>query len=159
MLESECVEDDGGRKQAEANFNIGVALEKRGDMSAAVEFLEKFYKLTMDQEWQDKVGDSLHDIASIQLYRTYTSLAEELYEEAPALSIEYLKKAYHMANEGGSKSEAGLASHRLGNIYEAVGDPEVATMYHKGYLDRCKRDKDKVGMGKAYEALARCQQR
>ena len=88
-----------------------------------------------------------------------------------------------------------MASHRLGNIYEAVGDPEVATMYHKGelnpgilaksvlrnqsqflclfryipdylivslfplgYLDRCKRDKDKVGMGKAYEALARCQQ-
>jgi hypothetical protein len=34
------------------------------------------------------------------LYRTYTCLAEELYEEAPSLSIEYLKKAFHMANEG-----------------------------------------------------------
>ena len=33
---------------------------------------------------------------------------------------------------GGNRTEAGLASHRLGNIYEAVGDPEVATMYHKG---------------------------
>eukprot|EP00116_Pleurobrachia_bachei_P017760 sb/3478022/ len=24
-----------------------------------------------------------------------------------------------------------MASHRLGNIYEAVGDPQVAKMYHK----------------------------
>jgi len=118
----------------------------------------KFYNLTTEQEWQDKIGDNLHDIASLQLYRTYTCLAEELYEEAPSVSIDYLKKAFHMANEGGNRTEAGLASHRLGNIYEAVGDPEVATMYHKGYLDRCKRDKDKTGMGKAYEALARCQQ-
>jgi len=158
MAESVSVKDDDGRKQAEANFNIGIALEKRGDLSAAVEYLEKFYNLTTDQEWQDTIGDSLHDQAALQLYRTYTSLAEEIYEQAPQMSIEYLKKAYHMANEGGDRTEAGLASHRLGNIYEAVGDPEVATMYHKGYLDRCKRDKDKVGAGKAYEALARCEQ-
>ena len=32
-------------------------------------------------------------------------------------------------------------------------------LYHAGYLDRCKRDKDKVGTGKAHEALARCEQR
>jgi len=153
-----AVEEDGGRKLAEANYNIGIALEKRGDLSSAVDYLEKFYNLTTEQEWQDKIGDNLHDIASLQLYRTYTCLAEELYEEAPSVSIDYLKKAFHMANEGGNRTEAGLASHRLGNIYEAVGDPEVATMYHKGYLDRCKRDKDKTGMGKAYEALARCQQ-
>ena len=37
---------------------------------------------------------------------------------------------------GGDRTEAGLASHRLGNIYEAVGDPEVATMYHKGNINR-----------------------
>lgn len=158
MSESSKVEEDGGRKLAEANYNIGIALEKRGDLSSAVDYLEKFYNLTTEQEWQDKIGDNLHDIASLQLYRTYTCLAEELYEEAPSVSIDYLKKAFHMANEGGNRTEAGLASHRLGNIYEAVGDPEVATMYHKGYLDRCKRDKDKAGIGKAHEALARCQQ-
>ena len=37
---------------------------------------------------------------TLQLYRTYTCLAEELYEEAPSVSIDYLKKAFHMANEG-----------------------------------------------------------
>ena len=60
---------------------------------------------------------------------------------------------------GGDRQEEGVASHRLGNAYEAVGDPEVATMYHKGYLERCKRDKDKLGIGRAHEALARCYQR
>ena len=56
-----------GRKQAEANFNIGVALEKRGDLSSAVEYLETFYTLSMEQEWQDKMGDSLHDQACLQV--------------------------------------------------------------------------------------------
>ena len=32
MEESSKVEEDGGRKLAEANFNIGVALEKRGSL-------------------------------------------------------------------------------------------------------------------------------
>ena len=36
---------------------------------------------------------------------------------------------------------------------------EQMFLYHAGYLDRCKRDKDKVGTGKAHEALARCEQR
>jgi len=158
MSESLRVAGDGGRKQAEANFNIGVALEKRGDLSSAVEYLETFYTLSMEQEWQDKIGDSLHDQACLQLYKTYTCLAEEIYEASPTGAIDYLKKAYSMAKEGGDRQEEGVASHRLGNAYEAVGDPEVATMYHKGFLERCKRDKDRLGIGRAHEALARCYQ-
>ena len=30
MAQSHAVKEDDGRKQAEANFNIGIALEKRG---------------------------------------------------------------------------------------------------------------------------------
>ena len=43
-----------------------------GDLSAAVEFLEKFYNLTTDQEWQDTVGDSLHDQAALQVRKPCT---------------------------------------------------------------------------------------
>ena len=38
-----------------------------GDLSSAVDYLEKFYNLTTEQEWQDKIGDNLHDIASLQV--------------------------------------------------------------------------------------------
>ena len=50
------------------------------------------------------------------------------------------------------------------NVFHTMQSISIAyftlTIFHfAGYLDRCKRDKDKTGIGKAHEALARCQQR
>ena len=46
-----------------------------GDLSAAIEFLEKFFTLTTDQDWQNKEGEHLHDNAAIQVdFFLYPSL-------------------------------------------------------------------------------------
>ena len=41
MAQSHAVKEDDGRKQAEANFNIGIALEKRGNFMTGGYFQSK----------------------------------------------------------------------------------------------------------------------
>lgn len=149
------IRGDGRRKESEANCNMGLASEKRGDLIKAAEYLESFYNLTKGRLWQTDNGDNLHSLSCSHLRRVYTTMADEIKEEDLMKSIEYLLKAYGMAKESGDSQQEGLAGYRLGNTYEEIGDAETAILYHNGYLEKCQQNSDDVGMGRACQALAR----
>ncbi|KAK2563254.1 Tetratricopeptide repeat protein 29, partial [Acropora cervicornis] len=149
------IRGDGRRKESEANCNMGLASEKRGDLLKAAEHLESFYNLTKGRLWQTDNGENLHSLSCGHLRRVYTTMSEKIKEEDRMKSIDYLLKAYGVAKESGDIQQEGLAGYRLGNAYEEIGDPETAILYHNGYLEKCQEGSDNVGMGWACQALAR----
>ncbi len=72
------VRGDGGRKEAEANFNLGIASEKKMDFDQAVSFMEVFYNLSSDKEWEDEHGNILHKKGCESLQRIYTQIAVQV---------------------------------------------------------------------------------
>lgn len=149
------IRGDGRRKESEANCNMGLASEKRGDLCKAAEYLESFYNLTKGRLWQTDDGENLHSLSCGHLRRVYTTMADEVKEADMMKSIDYLLKAYGMAKESGDSQQEGLAGYRLGSAYEEIGDAETAILYHNGYLEKCQQNTDDVGMGRACQALAR----
>ncbi|XP_031553571.1 tetratricopeptide repeat protein 29-like [Actinia tenebrosa] len=149
------IRGDGRKKESEANCNMGLALEKNGDLLKSVEYFEAFYNLTKGRLWQNDDGENLHSLSCENLKRVHTAIADGLKEEDMMASISYLLKAYEMAKESGNAQQEGLAGYRLGKAYEEVADPETAILYHNGYLEKCQQLSDGVGMGRACQALAR----
>lgn len=149
------IRGDGRRKESEANCNMGLASEKRGDLFKAAEYLESFYNLTKGRLWQTDDGENLHSLSCGHLRRVYTTMADQVKEADMMKSIDYLLKAYGMAKESGDSQQEGLAGYRLGIAYEEIGDAETAILYHNGYLEKCQENTDDVGMGRACQALAR----
>lgn len=149
------IRGDGRRREGEANANMGLALEKRGDMAKAAQYFESFYNLTKGRLWQTDSGENMHSLSCDHLRRVYSTIADEVKKEDMQESIKHLLKAYEMAKEGGDASKEGMAGFRLGTAYEEVGDPETAILYHSGYLEKCQQNSDDVGMGRACQALAR----
>jgi len=153
------VRGDSRRKEAEANSNMGLAQEKRGNVMGAIGYFEAYYKLTKGRVWQNDDGEDLHANSCEHLRRVYTTIAEQMNPSDPMEAIEYLLKAYDMAKEGGESAVEGLAGYRLGNAYEEIGDPETAILYHNGYLEKCQQNGDDVGMGMACQALAKAHEK
>ncbi|EDO47081.1 predicted protein, partial [Nematostella vectensis] len=149
------IRGDGRRKESEANCNVGLSLEKKGDLHKAAEYFESFYNLTKGRIWQMDSGENLHSMSCENLRRVYTAISDLVTEEDVRAGIGYLLKAYEMAKESGDTRQEGLAGYRLGAAYESVGDPETALLYHNGYLEKCQQLQDDVGMGRACQALAR----
>lgn len=149
------IRGDGRRKESEANCNMGLASEKRGDLFKAAGYLESFYNLTKGRLWQTDNGENLHSLSCGHLRRVYTTMSDQVKEEDTMVSIDYLLKAYGMAKESGDSQQEGSAGYRLGNAYEQIGDAETAILYHNGYLEKCQQNSDDVGMGWACQALAR----
>ncbi|KAI1883654.1 hypothetical protein AGOR_G00233790 [Albula goreensis] len=80
LLSARMVKTDGGRREAEANANIGHVLTEQGQLETAQEHYEAFYHLTEGQAWKDEAGQTLHSQACQYLWRIYTLLADNLLE-------------------------------------------------------------------------------
>ncbi|XP_055502397.1 tetratricopeptide repeat protein 29 [Leucoraja erinacea] len=145
----------GGQKMAEANANIGTAYEEKGELDKAAEHYEIFHELTVGQTWQDENCCLHFTHACTNLWRIYTSLADEKLESAQDKEArEFLRKAYDIAKEGGDTKMELAALYRVALGYLSTGDPERAITYLQTYLELSSSIDDDAGLGKAYEALA-----
>mgnify|MGYP002804017197 CR=1 FL=1 len=150
------VRGDGRRKEAEANFNMGVAYEKQEYYIEAMQCFEHFYNLTNGRLWQmEDTGRTLFSMACESLQNVYTTLATQLKAVDPPESISFLLKAYKVAKEGDDLRGRGDASYLLGSAYLDNDDPETALLYHNEYLSICQENEDLTGMGKAHRAMAK----
>jgi tetratricopeptide (TPR) repeat protein len=119
------IKNDGRRREGEAHCNMGLSYESKGAFSDAARHFEHFYALTKSNEWYTNDGQNLLTLASDCLRRIYTAMAEEVVDHDGHKAIQYLLKAYEMAKEVDTETE-GLASYRLGNAYEFMGDSKTA---------------------------------
>eukprot|EP00795_Rhopilema_esculentum_P000833 gene833-10575_t len=148
------IRGDGRRKEAEANYNLGVTAEKRTDFMQAVHFTETSYNISKGKDWEDETGMKLHQKGCEALQRMYTSIAEQIEEEDVDQAIDYLQKALEMAQEAGNQKKIGEAEFRLGRACEDYGDSDSAIKYFADYLEICNVLRDDIGKAKACQALA-----
>uniref|UniRef100_A0A8D0L6I5 Tetratricopeptide repeat protein 29 n=1 Tax=Sphenodon punctatus TaxID=8508 RepID=A0A8D0L6I5_SPHPU len=119
---------DGGKKEAESHANLGLVYEEQGQLMKAAEHYEAFHQLTVGRMWRDERGQSHNLLACEHLWRIYTLLADKMLENNEhQQAIKTLIKAFEMAKKGNL------------NIYI-----EISTAL-------C----DSVGLGKAYQAIAK----
>lgn len=75
-----------------------------GELDKAAEHYEIFHELTVGQTWQDENCCLHFTHACTNLWRIYTSLADEKLESAQDKEArEFLRKAYDIAKEGECK--------------------------------------------------------
>ncbi|XP_036407768.1 tetratricopeptide repeat protein 29 [Megalops cyprinoides] len=156
LVSARMVKTDGGRKEAEANSNLGHVYMEQGQLERAREHYEAFHHLTETQAWKDEAGRTLRSQACECLWRIYTLLADKMLEnEEHGPAIETLTKAFEMAQEAGDKKIEGKAAYRVGLAYQCVGDQETAKRYLNMYMDISTVLGDDESLGKAYEAIAK----
>ncbi|KAM4807697.1 tetratricopeptide repeat protein 29 [Rhinophrynus dorsalis] len=153
------IKNDGGRKEAESHANLGLVDEEHGQLEKAAEHYEAFYHLTVGRIWKDETGRSHNSLACENLWRIYTLLSDKMLENKDCQqAIKTLIKAFDMAREGGDKKLEGEAAYRLGLAHISSGNPETSikvSTYLNTYMDISKALGDNVGLGKAYEAMAK----
>ncbi|XP_061109168.1 tetratricopeptide repeat protein 29 [Conger conger] len=156
LVTARKVKTDWGRKEAEANSNMGHVCTERGQLETARAHYEAFHHLTEGQAWRDEAGQALHSQACECLWRIHTLLADRMLENKdyrPA--IETLTKAFQMAREGGDKAVEGKAAYRVGLAYQSAGDHETAERYLNLYMDISTVLGDDESLGTAYKAIAK----
>ncbi|XP_074651285.1 uncharacterized protein LOC141906035 [Tubulanus polymorphus] len=157
---SSQVTDDDNLTLSEGHCNMGLAVEENGDYSNAAEHFESYHELTLNHDdWLNNNDQTLHAEACNHLVRIYTTIAYKLEPTDESQCLEYLLKAYNMAQEGGDKKLEGEASYRLGQGYEKTADAETALVYLMRFFEMCQELKDDDGLGLACEALAQAYQR
>ncbi|KAK2189244.1 hypothetical protein NP493_112g01025 [Ridgeia piscesae] len=152
------LKDSDGRLMAEAHCNVDLHSRKIGSYLEATDHFEVFYQLTEDKpEWVGDTGDTLRTEACRQLCLIYSVTATKLGTNPHQRDqhLEYLQKAYDMANEGGGVHLEGVASYKLGLAYEKSRESEAAFKYLTVYKDACMITNDDKGLGKAYQAMAK----
>jgi tetratricopeptide (TPR) repeat protein len=147
---------DNQRAEGEGQCNVGLAMEKRGELKKAAGHFEVYQKLAHKHKWCTDTGLSVYEVSCEHLRRVYTSMAKQIEADDPQEAISLLKRAHEMARESRDSQQEGLACYRLGKAYHSCGDNDTAIQYHKKYLEWCKYHKDNMGAGMAYEALAKC---
>ncbi|KAJ8383185.1 hypothetical protein SKAU_G00039630 [Synaphobranchus kaupii] len=156
LVSARRVKQDGGRREAEANSNMGHVCTERGQLETAREHYEAFHHLTEGQAWKDEAGRTLHSQACQCLWGIYTLLADKMLENkeyGPA--IETLTKAFQMAKEGGDKAVEGQAAYRVGLAYQSAGNHRTAERYLNLYVDISTVLGDEESLGNAYKAFAK----
>uniref|UniRef100_A0A4W3HPK5 Tetratricopeptide repeat protein 29 n=1 Tax=Callorhinchus milii TaxID=7868 RepID=A0A4W3HPK5_CALMI len=150
------ISSDERQKEAEANANLGLAYEEKGQLNKAVEHYEAFYQLSVEKPWQDEDGCSHYAQACENLWRIYTLLADKMLEcDKRREAIKTLIKAFEIAKEGGDRKMEGLAAYRVALAYHANGDPQTAIKYLQMYLKVSELLNDDFGLSKAYEAMSK----
>ncbi|XP_078533787.1 tetratricopeptide repeat protein 29 isoform X2 [Lissotriton helveticus] len=153
---AKLIKVDGGRKEAEANVNLGKVREEHGQLEEAAEHYEAFYRLTLGRKWTDETGRTQNSLACEHLWRIYTLLADKMLENKEhQQAIKSLIKAFQMAKEGGDKKMEGASAYRLGLAYLSAGLPEKAILTLNTYMKIVEELNDIVGLGQAYEAIAK----
>ena len=77
---SRQIRADGGRKEAEANCNLGKAAERKKDYRQAIELYERFYYLVKDKPWKtvDKDEALLCKVACQHLLTAHVSFSNQV---------------------------------------------------------------------------------
>ncbi|KAJ1216604.1 hypothetical protein NDU88_004205, partial [Pleurodeles waltl] len=125
-------------------------------LEEAAEHYEAFYRLTLGRKWTDETGRTHNSLACEDLWRIYTLLADKMLENKEhQQAIKSLIKAFQMAKEGGDKKMEGASAYRLGLAYLSAGLPEKAISTLSTYMKIVEELNDIVGLGQAYEAIAK----
>ncbi|XP_068125798.1 tetratricopeptide repeat protein 29 isoform X2 [Hyperolius riggenbachi] len=147
---------DGGKKKAEAHANLGMVDEEHGQLEKAAEHYEAFYHLTVGRIWKDETGRTHNSLACENLWRIYTLLSDKMLENREwQQAIKTLIKALDMAREGQDKKLEGGAAYRLGLAHISSGNSQTAMRFLNTYMEISKELGDNIGLGKAYEAMAK----
>ncbi|XP_078481534.1 LOW QUALITY PROTEIN: tetratricopeptide repeat protein 29-like [Ciona intestinalis] len=147
---------DGGRREAEANCNMGLAFERNEQYKLSAEHLEKFHQLSVGRNWTDETSLPHSSAACQHLSRIYTALSDatsDLQEKQ-----NYLNKAYSVAKEGSDAMQEARAALKLGQNYELMKDSETAIEYLNHSLETAQDLHDNELIGEACEALAKSHQ-
>jgi len=153
---SKQIRSDGGKKEAEANQNLGKVSERKKEYKNAIELYEKFYRLSKDKPWNTSDGILLSNVGCRYLLSAHVSFAEQLYpySEMRKDVLDHLHTAHQLAKEGSITEEVGRIGYLIGNKYDFYGDQQSALQYHTEYYNFCKQTGDDIGLGKACQALA-----
>ncbi|XP_048364787.1 tetratricopeptide repeat protein 29 [Sphaerodactylus townsendi] len=152
---AQLIKIDGGRKEAEAQSNMGLVYEEQGQFLKAAEHYEAFYHLTVGRIWKDEAGRTLNTLACEHLWRIYTLLADKMLQNKEHQeAIKTLIKAFRMAKEADNKNTEAEAAFCLGMAYLAAGEEDTAILQLNAYLELSKILGDYSAIGNAYQALA-----
>ncbi|KAM3832059.1 tetratricopeptide repeat protein 29 [Vipera latastei] len=153
---AQLIKIDGGKKEAEAHSNMGLVYEEQGHFLKAVEYYEAFYNLTVGRMWKDNTGRNFNSLACEHLWRIYTLLADKmLTNKEHQEAIRILTKALKMAEEAENMKMEGETAFCLGIAYFSAGELQKATLKLNTYLNISKQLEDYVGLGRAYQTVAR----
>lgn len=153
------IRGDGRRREAEANWNLGLVHERQSDFAKAQTYFEEFYSLSEDKEWKSEDGTMFHSAACACLKRCYMALSQDLPSEEKEKVLAFLHKAYAMGKEGGDAKELGNVSFALGQKYDFYSEQDQAVKYYNEYLEMCESLNDDLGVGRACQALATARER
>jgi tetratricopeptide (TPR) repeat protein len=130
---------------AAAHGELGLVLEKQGQLAEAIVQLQQVRELAVDTAE-----------ACNHLVRLTVALAERC-EEAGELeaSLENLLSAFELAEEAANTDDAVDCRFRLGRIYVELERPAEAIESLEQYMELAKHD-DAVGMNRAFEVVAKC---
>ncbi|KAM5229932.1 tetratricopeptide repeat protein 29 isoform 1-T2 [Hipposideros larvatus] len=153
---AQLIKSDGGKKEAEAHGHMGLLFEEDGQLLEAAEHYEAFHQLTQGRIWKDETGRFLNLLACESLLRIYRLLADKMLENKDyKQAIRILIKASKIAKEGNDKKMEGEASYYLGLAYLAAGEHETALTVLDTYGKISTDLADDLGLGRAYEAIAK----
>ncbi|XP_019586281.2 tetratricopeptide repeat protein 29 [Rhinolophus sinicus] len=153
---AQLIKVDGGKKEAEARGHMGLLFEEEGQLLEAAEHYEAFHQLTQGRIWKDETGRFLNLLASESLLRIYRLLADKMLENKDyKQAIKILIKASEIAQEGNNKKMEGEASYYLGLAHLAAGEYETALTVLNTYSEISTDLDDELGLGRAYEAIAK----
>ncbi|XP_039395136.1 tetratricopeptide repeat protein 29 isoform X2 [Mauremys reevesii] len=153
---AQLIKIDGGKKEAEAHANMGLVNEEQGLFMKAAEHYETFHQLTLGRMWNDETGHTYNSLACEHLWRIYTLLADKMLENKEhQQAIKTLIKAFEMAKKGGDKKMEGEAAYCLGLAYHSAGEEQTAIITLNTYKEISTELCDIVGLGRAYQAIAK----
>jgi tetratricopeptide (TPR) repeat protein len=90
---------DNQRAEGEGQCNVGLAMEKRGELKKAAGHFEVYQKLAHKHKWCTDTGLSVYEVSCEHLRRVYTSMAKQIEADDPQEAISLLKRAHEMARE------------------------------------------------------------
>lgn len=136
--------------QSVACKKLGVAHESMGNVTSAIELLERH--LALAQQLQDPQQVTS---ACFRLIEVYGTCARELEEKGDLEgALEVYSKSLQAAISAKDVRSQGLATHRLGLLYRRLGRPQEAVEHQKRYAELSKQLGDQQGEAAAYAALA-----
>ena len=122
--------------------NLGNAHRSRGDFKTAVDYNERYLKITKELGDRSGEGNAYCNLALTYYILGYSKTA-----------IDYSKRHLKIAKELGEKSGEGTAYGCLGVAHDSLGDFKTAIHYHERHLNIAKELGDRWGEGTAYGNL------
>ncbi|XP_066109554.1 tetratricopeptide repeat protein 29 [Saccopteryx bilineata] len=153
---AQLIKIDGGKKEAESHWHMGLLFEEDGQLLEAAEQYEAFHQLTQGRVWKDEMGRLLTLLSCESLLRIYRLLSDQMLKNKDyKQAIRILRKASEIAKEGNDKKMEGEACYYLGLAHLAAGEYETALTVLNAYSKISADLDDDLSLERAYEAIAK----